>query len=231
MLNKWEQVWNQKQLEPTPDLSLEQLLEADGFSSQFGGLKESGAWLEYVERLANQLEISQDDSIFEVGCGAGAFLYRFYQKGNNVGGIDYSANLAKIALSVMPKADISVGEAIDIPVTNQFDIVVSNGVFLYFPTYEYAASVLQRMVQMATKSIGIFDVPDLSKQDEALTVRKAKLGEAEYQEMYQGLDHLYYSKEWFQQELANEPVQVRIEDQNIRGYGNNEYRFNVLIHK
>jgi trans-aconitate methyltransferase len=169
--------------------------------------------------------------VFEVGCGAGAFLYPFYQQGNRVFGIDYSANLVKIALDVMPQAAISVGEAIDMPLKNQFNVVVSNGVFLYFPSYEYAAIVLQHMLQIATKCIGIFDVPDLSQKEEAISRRKALIGEAEYEQNYRGIEHIYYNKDWFYQLLANEPVKVTIEDQYIRDYGNSQYRFNVFISK
>lgn len=231
MQNNWHKIWEKKQLDPTLNSTLEQLIAVDGFGSPFGGIKESAVFLEYVERMAAKLQISPDDAVFDVGCGAGAFLYSFYQQGNRVGGIDYSANLVKIALDVMPNAAISVGESINITPENKFDFVVSNSVFLYFSNYDYAAIVLQHMVQMASKTVGIFDVPDLSKKEEAINLRKAKLGDAEYEEMYRGLDHLYYSKDWFRQVLATEPVSVTIEDQNIQSYGNSQYRFNVLIHK
>ncbi|NEO93342.1 MAG: class I SAM-dependent methyltransferase, partial [Moorea sp. SIO3G5] len=162
--------------------------------------------------------------LLEVGCGAGTFLYPFYQQGNPVAGIDYSANLVKIALAAMPQATISVGEAIDLPRDRQFDVVLSGGVFHYFPTYDYAAEVLRGMVQIAQKSIGILDVPDLSKQESAISARKAGMGDAEYEEKYRGLDHLYYTKDWFQQVLATESVQVTMEDQCLQGYDNSKYQ-------
>ena len=87
------------------------------------------------------------------------------------------------------------------------------------------------MVKIAKKSIGIFEIPDLSKKSEALKMRKGMMGEAEYEEKYRGLDHLYFSKDWFLEVLATEAVKVTIEDQDIRGYGNSQYRFNVLIDK
>lgn len=230
MQNNWQKIWNQRQLETTVKSTLQQLIAVDGFDGSCGGIDET-AWMEYVESLAAKLQITPKDSIFEVGCGAGAFLYPFYQKGNRVAGIDYSEKLAKIALDIMPRADIIVGEAINIPKEPTFDIVVANSVFFYFKAREYAADVLSHMLQMATKGVGIFDVPDLSKKEEAISLRKAKLGEAEYEEKYRGLEHLYYSKEWFQQVLANKPVKVMIEDQAIKNYGNSRYRFNVFIHK
>ncbi len=166
-----------------------------------------------------------------MGCGAGAFLYPFYQQGNKIAGIDYSEPLVKLAREIMPEANITVNEAINFPKDHQFDVVMSTGVFLYFPNHEYAAKVVKNMVEMADKSIGIFDVPDLAKKEQALAKRKSLLTENEYQEKYQGLDHLYYAKDWFQEILAEAAVKITIEEQNIPNYGNNDYRFNVLIHK
>lgn len=229
MENNWYTIWNRRQQTETYKSTLTSLLALDGFDTAYGAMEES-AWVNYVNRLAAKLQINSDDSIFEVGCGAGALLYPFYQKGNPVAGIDYSANLVKIAKDVMPKAAITVGEAIDISTDNFFDVVLSGSVFLYFPNYDYAANVLRRMVKIAKKSIGVLEIPDLSKQAEALKMRKGKMGEAEYEEKYRGLEHLYFSKDWFDQVLANEAVTLTVEDQNIPGYRNSDYRFNVFIH-
>ena len=79
-----------------------------------------------------KLLISAGDSIFEVGCGAGAFLYPFYQMGHRVAGIDYAQNLVHLAATVMPAAEIRLGEATALPTQQSYDVVVSNGVFLYF---------------------------------------------------------------------------------------------------
>jgi len=53
-----------------------------------------------------------------------------------VAGIDYSETLVNMALSAMPGADLRLAEAIEIPTAAQFE--VANGVFLYFPSYDYA---------------------------------------------------------------------------------------------
>ncbi|HBE16106.1 MAG TPA: class I SAM-dependent methyltransferase [Cyanobacteria bacterium UBA11149] len=230
MENNWYTIWNRRNQTGTFKSTLASLIAADGFDTAYGGIEES-AWMEYVQHLTAKLEINRDDSIFEVGCGAGAFLYPFYQQGNPVAGIDYSENLVKIAKDTMPKVAISVGEAIDISGKSQFNVVLSNGVFLYFPNYDYAGDVLQSMVKIAKKSIGIFEIPDLGKKQEALKMRKGMIGDAEYEEKYRGLDHLYFSKDWFQEVLAAEGVRVKIEDQDIPGYGNSQYRFNVFIYK
>ena len=114
---------------------------------------------------------------------------------------------------------------------NEVDVVVANSVFFYFPDHMYAQAVLNRMVQMAKKSVGVLDVPDFSKRDYALSLRREQMGDTEYEEKYKGLDHLYYSKDWFKQSLANTAVKVHIEDQDIPGCINSHFRFNVFLHK
>jgi trans-aconitate methyltransferase len=229
-MNNWHTVWNKKDLEVRADLTLQNLIAVDGFDSSFGYLDEA-SWLRYVTHISSILNISSDTSIFEVGCGAGAFLYPFYQQGNKVSGIDYSSSLAKIAQAVMPRSMIHCGEAIVMPQDLSFDVVVANGVFFYFPHYEYAKTVLHLMLNAATQGIGIFDVPDLAKKADAIEYRKKIAGIENYEERYQDLDHLYFERDWFYQALENHPVDISIEDQNIADYGNSWYRYNVFITK
>jgi trans-aconitate methyltransferase len=227
----WQEIWSKKHVMPDTACTLAQLIALDGFNSPFGGLHETSHWLNYLDALRLKLSIREGDSIFEVGCGAGAFLYPFYQRGHPVAGIDYSERLVNVASTAMPGAVIRLGEATTLTSHPPYDVVVSNGVFLYFADYAYAALVLRQMVQTATKSVGVFDVPDLAKKEAALQHRIVTLGAAAYAEQYQGLDHLYYARDWFAQILTDEPVNITVEDQCIEGYGNSQYRFNVFIHK
>ncbi len=229
--DNWREVWNRKKLDHELQSTLQRLIAADGFDSSFGGFINANEWIRYVESIATKLKMGRNDSIFEVGCGAGAFLYPFYEKGHRVAGIDYAENLVKIARDTMPSGHITVGEAIRMPEETRFDIVTSHSVFFYFHDLDYAAAVLQRMFNIAVKGIGIFDVPDASKKNEAIRYRKAALGEAEYEQRYKGLEHLYYDRAWFSKTLGSKRFNIVIEDQNMPGYRNNEYRFNVFIRK
>src|SRR5262249_45792310 len=110
MPNGWFAVWSSRQVGLSDASCLPQLLAADGFDS-LGAIDEA-AWRTYVHRMAAGLRLSPEDSIFEVGCGAGAFLYPLYLQGNPVAGIDYSARLVQTARQIMPEAEISLGEAI-----------------------------------------------------------------------------------------------------------------------
>lgn len=86
-------------------------------------------------------------SIFEVGCGAGPNLYLYQQDGLHVGGIDYSHSLIDIAKTVLKDlVELICDEAIHLPDTITYDAVLSNSVFSYFDSYEYAETVLERTV-------------------------------------------------------------------------------------
>jgi predicted TPR repeat methyltransferase len=227
----WKAVWNRKQVDGCLISTLDRLISADGFDSPFGGGIKSSDWVQYLDSVAARLHLESGDSIFEIGCGAGAFLYPFFTKGHRVAGIDYSENLAAIAREVMPGAHILVDEAIGMPTDRRFDFVTSHSVFYYFEDLDYAAAVLRRMNLVAVKGIGIFDVPDAAKKDEAMRYRKEKIGEEEYERRYKGLAHLYYEKSWFERTLASEDLDIAIEDTMIPGYDNSPFRFNVFLRR
>jgi trans-aconitate methyltransferase len=206
-------------------------MAADGLDSKFSSVSEE-AWRAFVRSTAEAAGIGAEDAIFEVGCGAGAWLYEFYQQGRKVGGIDASAALISCARELMPRGDWTVGDALDVETAICYDFVVSCGVFLYFDSLDYAAAVLRKMAQKARKGVLILDIPDSAKHDQALAFRRGSLGIEEYRERYEGLDHLYYGKGWFEVVLRGLGLwRISIEDQRVDGYGNSAFRFNVIAQK
>ena len=226
----WKAIWSSKELGPADRSILARLIAIDGFSSVFGRMDDAGQWLDYVLFQAKRLGVVPGDSLYEVGCGGGAFLYPFWERGHRVAGADQAPNLITIARQAMPGAALQTLEARDIPAQEQADVVVSNGVFLYFPDQAYAEAVLRKMIAMARKSVGIFDVCDLATKAEAIAARRGVMGDAEYEAHYHGLDHLYFDRQWFARVLSGLPARVDVVDQSLAGYGNNAYRFNVYIH-
>lgn len=43
-------------------------------------------WIEYTQEFFNKLKIQENQSIFDVGCGSGAFVFPLYLKNNKGGG-------------------------------------------------------------------------------------------------------------------------------------------------
>jgi SAM-dependent methyltransferase len=219
----WREVWSRRSLDRSRPI-LEALMAADGLDTAYGSVS-AESWSAFASREAERLAVK---SIFEVGCGAGAFLYEFDRLGLAVGGLDLSPALIAIAREIFPRGDFLCAEASALPAEPAYDAVVSCGVFLYFPSLDYARSVLSSMARKARSSIALYDLPDLALQDAAMSARRASLAPGEYEKRYAGLDHRFYSRDWIASELrALGFPRVEIESQQIAGYANGAFRFNA----
>lgn len=223
----WQAVWERRTLDRTRPV-LEALMAADGLDTGFGDVS-AEAWRAFVRRIAARLALERGSSVFEVGCGAGAFLHELDALGCAIGGLDASPALIGFAKEALPRGDFLCAFADALPALPRVEAVVSCGVFLYFPTLDYAREVLRKMAAKTTRALAVLDVPDLSKEEAALRARRATLGPAEYEKKYRGLDHRYYAKAWMAAELrALGFPSVSIEDQAIDGYANGAFRFNAI---
>ncbi len=227
-MNNWHRIWSSKK-NISKQKSLDTLLTIDGYSA-FDSL-DSKEWINFTDHAAKRLEIGKGDSIFDVGCGAGAFLYPFYLKKHPVGGLDYADNLKQIAENYMPQGEFTTCEAAALTVDDNYDFVCSCGMFQYLSGYRYAEEVVHQMIKKARKGIAVLEVSDLSREKSALKIRRGKLGQKEYDLKYKGLEHLYFYKGWFTKFSDEKENRVIIEDQSIKGYPHQSYRFNVYILK
>jgi 2-polyprenyl-3-methyl-5-hydroxy-6-metoxy-1,4-benzoquinol methylase len=227
-MQNWQAVWQRRSLDLERGSLLAQLMAANGYDTGFGNIQEQ-AWRDYVAVIARRLALKAGHRVFEVGCGAGAFLLPLTEAGCQVGGLDYSETLLGMARSMIDLQDAQIGEARHLSTEPTYDVVISSGVFFYFPDLAYAREVLARMVQKADRAIAVLDLPDLAKRDEAMAIRRGEVGKEEYQKKYAGLDHLYFERDWFVDTLRDLGVRnVDVVSQSIAGYKNNAYRFNVV---
>ena len=226
----WERIWNKDKDLHKNVSTLQALIFADGFDSGAGKVLEDD-WMAYVERASEWMRIGKGDTLYEVGCGSGAFLYPFYAQGYDVGGMDYARPLVAIAQSTMPDKNFMLGEALSLQEKPLFDHVFSNGVFHYFQSLSYAQAVLAKMIAKARKGVAIFEIPDLARKHESEAERSRALPPGEYESKYRGLEHLYYSRDWFVDEVARLGYVAEVFDQHIANYTNSKFRFNVVIHK
>jgi SAM-dependent methyltransferase len=223
----WREIWEARTLDPARPSVLAQLMAADGLDTSFAHVDEA-AWRGFTGRIGQALGITPATSIFEVGCGAGAFLYPFHESGCTVGGLDASRALVEIARQVMPGALLANDEAAALDTDEKWDVVLSMGVFLYFPSLDYAREVLARMAKKARRFVAVLDVADAARRDQALAMRRGHLTPAEYDQRYRGLDHLYVPRDWMKDTLTSLGLHdVEISDQQIPGYPNGPFRFNA----
>lgn len=226
----WKDVWARRSLDRSRPL-LEALMAADGLDTGFGSVG-AAPFADFVRRTAARLGLGPGRSVFEVGCGAGGFLWELDRLGCAVGGLDASPALVEIAREVLPRGAFLCAEAAELPEAPQADVVLSFGVFLYFPSLDYAREVLRRMAARARGPVAVLDVPDRARMEAALAARRATLGPEEYAKKYAGLDHLYYERAWMEAELrALGFADVVTEDQSIEGYPNGAFRFNAVARR
>lgn len=228
-MNNWERIWNNRKCE-FEKIDIESLINADGFDGGAGHFNISN-WIKYVHNIANLIPILKDDSIFEVGCGAGAFLYPFFINSNKVSGIDYSKPLISLASKAMPKMSFKVQQADKIDTSTKYDIVIAHSVFQYFHDLKYSYTVLKKMILKANKKVAILDINDSSKVKMFHEIRQGQLSKGEYKKKYENLDHFFFSKTWFEEFAMNNNYRIEIYDQDIKGYLNSNFRFNVILHK
>lgn len=230
--DNWKKIWSEKatDIKKEQSLSIECLIAMDGFDvggSEYG-LKE---WLGFVQLVSTLIKLKPQQKILEVGCGSGAFLKCLEQQKVEITGVDYSASLVRIAQeNVVGKFVVAEANALPIK-EREYDAVLCHSVFQYFPSFKYAEQVLHDMkrVVSAHGRIAILDVNDKDKEQAYIEARKKEVGDAEYNRRYEGYEHLFYSKDWFY-EIANSlAMNVCIVDQNISGYINSPFRYNVIL--
>ena len=233
-MEAWKRIWENRNtsfISENEKDTLLKLIQVDGFDGGGGhSCITVDSWMSYIAMITKELSIQASDTVFEVGCGSGAMLYPFYKAGHGVGGLDYAENLVKKAKEVLPDSDLSACEAIDVDCQKKYDYVIANSMFFYFPDYEYASQVLNKMYEKANKGVAILDVPN-ARLEEALESERRKAC-PNYDEKYKGLKHLYYPQAWFLDFAEQkQSCKIVISQQNILNYGYNQYRFNCLLIK
>jgi hypothetical protein len=140
--------------------------------------------------------------------------------------------LVDSAKKMFQSENFLVQDALDLNEDPLYDYVVAFSVFFYFPDYEYANVVLEKMYKKARKGILVLDVPNLQTKLDCETMRRGTMDPFEYAEKYDGLNHLYYDKNFFLKFAEQNNIQeIIIQRQNIRNYINNDFRFNCFLLK
>lgn len=223
-MENWKQIWNRRTIKDI--YSLQDLINANGYEST--GVTEKTI-TQYVQYIKTKMEMTEGESVYEVGCGSGAILTILKGMGLEVGGLDYSEALIEIANRLNISTDIEVNEAIRLNTDVKYDHVISNSIFHYFPNLYYAEEIIKLMMEKSRGSIAILDVNDEDKKELALNIRREK--EPNYDEKYKGYEHLYINKSFWIDLAEKNKWRIEIEDQVIEDYKNRDFRYNIFLRK
>lgn len=184
-----------------------------------------------IETIRANLELLPSDKLLEVGCGAGMLLIPLSKLAKTAHGVDLSLSLINKLRKAHPELAVFLAEANNLPFENEcYDKILVHSVFQYFPSIKYSSDVVLELLRVCKKpgSIFIMDVPDLEKKRECIEYM-SKSHPKKYSD--KSLQHLFYHKNFFESVCSQKNLKYQIFDQNIKGYENSRFRFNVLIKK
>lgn len=230
MTQNWKEIWNRRTGPCEWNGDLDDLINLDGFDTGAGRI-DVADWRIYVERIAEKLGIKNNDTVFEVGCGAGAFLYALRERFSiAVGGIDYADGLIAAANHAIPDGEFKVMEAKAIYTFPEYDYVIANSVFHYFH-FEYAAEVMERMINKAKIAVAVMEIPDVTTKEESEALRRDIMSTDEYERKYKGLEHTYYAGDWFKEQAKARGFTCELFGGCVPNYAQNRFRFSCIIRK
>lgn len=233
-MNNWKKIWESRvdRLDSIDagdkEAIFAELKRIDGFDLE-GGIPLDSLLKQY-EQMKNELNVCKGNTVFEVGCGAGANLYLLSKEGIQVGGLDYSDTLLAILHKVIMNeclVECICDEAKKLPVSICYDAVFSNSVFAYFEDEFYARVVLEKMAQKAKMRIGILDIYDAEKKEECLAYRKQTI--ENYEEKYMNLPKMFYHKNFFRKFAEQMGMRVWFRSNDMKGYGNAAFTYHCYM--
>ncbi len=234
MANKWEEIWNKKEyLVIDKDLDEYEMFcrlkKQNGYDVAISNPDKYyrnfyNEWNDLFESIQEMVG-TRVKSVYEVGCGSGVNLYLFMKHGLEVGGIDYSKSLIETAKQL--GNDFTYGEALSLNTTPCYDLVMSEGVFEYFESEDYAGEVLKKMIEKSQKIVYIGGVWDEEKKDGLMNKRLKIM--PDYNKRYEGLDKQFYKKSWIEKIADSYGKKVLYKDVDNPEYWNGEFLFNCFI--
>jgi cyclopropane fatty-acyl-phospholipid synthase-like methyltransferase len=228
----WFKIWEKKG-HNLKNSKIEKIIEADGFSLASGAFNKQN-WFRYIKSIFSEIKIKKNSEILEYGCGAGAFLSFFYDKGYNLNGIDFSKSLIRKGKKYFPTIKFQCGEISKIDsFDKKFDLIFSHSVFHYFNDYHYANSLIKKMLSKLKDNgyICILDVPEKDKEQIFKKRLINKIGIKEYKKKYGVYTHLFYKKSFFTTLAKKNDLKIKIFNQNFKSYENSKYRYNIIFQK
>lgn len=206
-----------------------ELKRLDGFDVQIED--QDAYYRSFYDAMLEMYEtnLMSAESIYEVGCGSGANLVIYRNRGKQVGGVDYSDRLVKVAQKFMPECDIVTDEAINITADKMYDVVIADSVFAYFPNEEYGRKVLKKMYDKAKSQIILLEIFDKDLENACNEYRRASV--EDYEKKYAGLNKIFYPRQMFIDFAKKYGCKIKFTEVKNDYYWNSRYMYNCYIYK
>ncbi len=168
-VSQWESVWSQTF--STPPESSDPTCNTAGVASSYTGLPlaedEARDWVNHAAQRVLDLK---PDRVLDIGCGLGRTLFRVAPHCSTYWGLDFSQpalDYVKRHLSLLDsnpiaskQTDIRLIQAsadqLEEIAPEQFDVVIINGVVMYFPSMHYLVEVVDKALQVTVPGGKIF---------------------------------------------------------------------------
>jgi SAM-dependent methyltransferase len=155
-----------------PALSpLEVLLAADGLAAAINEVD----WRNFVEQVVASLDVGPGTSIWDVGCGAGAFLYPLWENGYVVGGIDPRATSIAAARAAMPQGKFVVDRPATLQPAEPWDVVVASQGLSGCTDLDQARGLLARMAAKATHAVAVLNLTEGGGSAAGISLDRSRL--------------------------------------------------------
>jgi len=228
----WDEVWERKGAlaARTGSDPMAAAIAANGFDSPGADGVGPDDFRALAAEVVAAAGMAGGHSVYEVGCGAGAFLASLDAAlpGLSLAGCDRSASLVRAGRALFPSLALEVADAAELPAAAEADHLLACSVLHYFPDHDYAKRVIDAMAERAARSVTLLDLPDAALRDADEAARRSAWGDEAYAARYEGLDHLTYDREWVASRFRPDVWRVRVTAQSLTRYPNAPYRFNVV---
>lgn len=241
MVTDWKSIWENRRhvlADEVVAFSLGDLIRLNGWDGGAGGVSPKD-WLQGVAKAQRHMAIGKGDSVLELGCGAGAFLWAL--RGNkkiDIAGLDISQQLIDVAKLALPGGeffchDLASGGGHP-ALRKEYDFVVANGVLHYLNLGE-AKRVFRSALRLAKRTVLVSDLPHVDRQVEAEKIREDAMPPGEYAKKYASLKHTYFHPDIFQEVLLEEEFarkwDIFFEQSSLFPTDQSKLRFCVITHR
>lgn len=205
----WDEIWEKKGLNQINDLTI-----LNGFD--INNINDNS--INLVDKIINKCNININDSILEIGCGAGRLGKIFLEKNYNYYGLEKSSSLVDKFKNLVNKNKIKLFKKNDLEKykNNSVDIIFLWSVLQYFENYEELNDLLEELCRIGKKYILIGDIYETYEDN----------SNKKYKYKSSNLKHLIISKQYFSNFFKTDLFNS-FEFDNF--YNSTKTRYNIII--